>query len=432
MSSELDSPAHPVTEVLPAGQAIRVFLAFAFSYFFSALIRTITATLSPTLTQEFSLSASDLGLLAGGYFLGFSATQLPLGTWLDRYGPRKMLALFLAFAVVGCFAFSQATGFTGLLAARMLCGVGVSACLMAPLTAYRRWFDVPAQLRANSWMLMTGSLGMIASSLPVQWLMPLVGWRPLFLGLAAFVTLAILMVVWQVPAWPHLGPKREMAGAPHREGVWASYADVWRHPYFRKMVPVGFFCYGGLLAMQTLWVVPWMTRVVGYTPHEAATGFFWINVAMLFTFWAWGLASPRLAQRGIHADRVIAAGLPASFVLLALLVFLGDTLRTRVEVLLALYCMGCSCVSLSQPAVGMAFPQALAGRALSGFNLVLFIGIFSVQWGIGLAIDGLRALGWSEVNAFRGAFAGFLLCCVASYGHFVAAGAGFKRDNRPS
>jgi MFS family permease len=432
MSSELDSPAHPVTEVLPAGQAIRVFLAFAFSYFFSALIRTITATLSPTLTQEFSLSASDLGLLAGGYFLGFSATQLPLGTWLDRYGPRKMLALFLAIAVVGCLAFSQATGFTGLLAARMLCGVGVSACLMAPLTAYRRWFDVPAQLRANSWMLMTGSLGMIASSLPVQWLMPLVGWRPLFLGLAAFVTLAILMVVWQVPAWPHLGPKREMAGEQHREGVWASYADVWRHPYFRKMVPVGFFCYGGLLAMQTLWVVPWMTRVAGYSPHEAATGFFWINVAMLFTFWAWGLARPRLAQRGIHADRVIAAGLPASFVLLALLVFLGDTLRTRVEVLLALYCMGCSCVSLSQPAVGMAFPQALAGRALSGFNLVLFIGIFSVQWGIGLAIDGLRALGWSEVNAFRGAFAGFLLCCVASYGHFVAAGARLKRDNLPS
>jgi hypothetical protein len=249
------------------------------------------------------------------------------------------------------------------------------------------------------------------------------------LGLATLVSLAILMVVWQVPAWPQLGPKPATAGAQHREGVWASYSDVWRHPYFRKMVPVGFFCYGGLLAMQTLWVVPWMTRVAGYTPHEAATGFFWINVAMLFTFWAWGLASPRLAQRGIQADRVIAVGLPVSFVLLALLVFLGDTLRTRVEVLLALYCMGCSCVSLSQPAVGMAFPQALAGRALSGFNLVLFIGIFSVQWGIGLAIDGLRALGWSEVNAFRGAFAGFLLCCVASYGHFVATGAGFKRDN---
>ena len=54
-----------------------VFLAFAAAYFLSALIRAITATLSPTLTQELALSAQDLGLLAGGYFLGFAATQLP-------------------------------------------------------------------------------------------------------------------------------------------------------------------------------------------------------------------------------------------------------------------------------------------------------------------------------------------------------------------
>ena len=427
MTTAADSPAQPASEVLPTGLAVRVFLTFAFSYFFSALIRTITATLSPTLTVEFSLSASDLGLLAGGYFLGFSATQLPLGTWLDRYGPRIVLSFFLGIAVLGCLAFSQATGFAGLLGARMLCGVGVSACLMAPLTAYRRWFDVPAQLRANSWMLMTGSLGMVASSLPVQWLMPLVGWRPLFLGLAVLVSLAILMVAWQVPSWPTAsagsaaGPAVAADGSRQRVGVWASYTDVWRNPYFRRMVPVGFFCYGGLLAMQTLWVVPWMTRVAGYTPHQAATGFFWINVAMLCTFWAWGLVSPRLAQRGIRAESVIAWGLPASFVLLALLVLVGDGLRSGVEVLLALYCMGCSCVSLSQPAVGMAFGQALAGRALSGYNLVLFVGIFSVQWGIGLAIDGLRALGFSEVNAFRGAFTAFLLCCIASYWHFVGS-----------
>ena len=45
--------------------AVLVFLAFAFAYFFSALLRAITATLSPTLSQEFSLHARDLGLLAG-------------------------------------------------------------------------------------------------------------------------------------------------------------------------------------------------------------------------------------------------------------------------------------------------------------------------------------------------------------------------------
>ena len=48
--------------------AIVVFLAFAATYTISALVRAIIATLSPVLSQEFSLQSRDLGLLAGGYF----------------------------------------------------------------------------------------------------------------------------------------------------------------------------------------------------------------------------------------------------------------------------------------------------------------------------------------------------------------------------
>ncbi|MEY4469899.1 MAG: L-galactonate transporter, partial [Pseudomonadota bacterium] len=100
-------------DLLPRRMAIVVFLAFALGYFCSTLIRAITATLSPTLTTEFHLSAQDLGLLAGGYFLGFSLTQLPLGRLLDKYGPQKVVLSFLFFAVLGCLAFSWADSFHG-------------------------------------------------------------------------------------------------------------------------------------------------------------------------------------------------------------------------------------------------------------------------------------------------------------------------------
>ena len=146
------SPALPLGGKLDIKASALVFLAFAAAYFCSALVRAITATLSPVLTQEFSLQARDLGLLAGGYFLGFAATQLPLGTWLDRYGPKRVVLCFLSLAVLGCLAFSVAQSFAGLLAARVLVGAGVSACLMAALTGYRRWFDGPSLLRANSWI----------------------------------------------------------------------------------------------------------------------------------------------------------------------------------------------------------------------------------------------------------------------------------------
>lgn len=400
--------------------AVIVFLAFAAAYFCSALVRAITATLSPVLTQEFSLQARDLGLLAGGYFLGFAAMQLPLGAWLDRHGPKKVILWFLGLSVLGSLAFSMATSFSGLLAARVVLGMGVSACLMAPLTGYRRWLEPAALLRANSWMLMTASLGMLASTLPVQWLMPLTGWRALFWILAGLIVLSMLCIAWVVPRW-NVDP---VAAPPGLVPAPGRYADVLRNRYFQKMTPLAFFNYGGLVAVQTLWAGPWMLRVAGYTPLESATGLFYINATMLVTFWTWGMVNPWLVRHGWHATRLVAWGVPLSIAVLAFNIWAGPATGWFGW---ALFCMSCSAMSLAQPAVGMAFHASLAGRALSAYNLVIFSGVFVVQWGIGLLIDAFRAAGLGEVASFQAAFSVFLCCCIASYAYFLSVSA----DNSP-
>ena len=400
-----------MSQTLARQQAIVVFLAFALAYFLSTMVRAVTATLSPTLTQEFSLNAGDLGLLAGGYFFGFSLTQLPLGSWLDRYGPKRMLLSFLAVAVAGCAAFAVAQSFHHLLLARVMCGVGLSACLMAPLTGYRRWYERDVLIRANSWMLMSGSMGVVASTLPVQWLLPSIGWRGIFIGLSAILLIAMLIIWRVVPAWG-----QATAGASQ---VPASYAQVWRHAYFQKMVPVAFFAYGGLIAVQTLWAAPWMTKVSGYTPLQAATGLFALNVALLVAYWWLGWVNPRLSARGWTTVRLMKVGLPISLLLLALMIGSASMPSEVSTVLLVLYCVVSTVVSLAQPSVCMAFPAALAGRALSAYNLVIFSGIFAMQWGIGLVIDSLRALGFDQTTAFQGAFAALWCLSLASYLYFL-------------
>ncbi|HEX5737278.1 MAG TPA: MFS transporter [Hydrogenophaga sp.] len=411
------SPTPVNDEQLAPGAAVIVFLAFALAYFLSALVRAITATLSPTLSVELSLNASDLGLLAGGYFFGFALTQLPLGSLLDRHGPRRVILGFLTVAVLGCAAFAMASSFAGLLAARMLTGMGVSACLMAPLTGYRRWLHPTTQLRANSWMLMTGSLGMVAATLPVQWLMPLTGWRGLFWGLAALIGLSMVALAATVPAWrtsgPALAPDAAPSGAPSK-----GYGLIWRHPYFRQMLPIGFVNYGGMVAVQTLWAGPWMVNVAGYSAQQAAAGLFGINLSMLTTFWLWGVINPRLARRGLAPDRLIAWGLPLSFGVLLAIVLLGEGAGW---LMWALFCVSSTFVALSQPAVALALPAEAAGRALSAYNLAIFAGVFVVQWGIGLLIDALALVGWSEVAQYRGAVAIFGLCCVLAYLSFLRA-----------
>jgi MFS family permease len=432
LNADPQNPLHPAASGrLDTRTTVIVFLAFAAAYFCSALVRAITATLSPVLTAEFSLQARDLGLLAGGYFFGFAAMQLPLGTWLDRHGPKKVILCFLSLSVAGCLAFSAATHFGWLLASRVLVGAGVSACLMAPLTGFRRWFDTATLLRANSWMLMTGSLGMLASTLPVQWLMPLTGWRPLFWILAALILLSMAVIAGVIPRWsqpdpaqdaPPFGTRRKVTQARLGEGqrvhepplkaevqavalppeaifIAASgpaenavpdpssqvpsrgYTDVWKSAYFRRMCPLAVFNYGGLLAIQTLWAGPW------------------------------------LARNGWPSDRVLAWGVPLSLLALAVNIAGGTSTGWPGW---ALFCMASSVMGLSQPAVGMAFPPALAGRALSAYNLMIFGGVFAVQWGIGLLIDAFAVAGLSQVAAFQAAMSVFLTLCTAAYAWFMA------------
>lgn len=415
--------------------AVALFLAFAFAYFLSTLIRAVTATLAPTLVQEFALSAADLGLLAGGYFFGFALTQLPLGAWLDRLGPKRVVLAFLTVAVLACVAFARATSFVELFAARVLCGVGVSACLMAPLTSYRRWYAPGTQMRASSWMLMTGALGMVASTLPVQWVLPLIGWRGLFLLLGALLALSMALIAWQVPGEvaskeAEHGPGDPAAAAAlpiqHEDSIPLEaalpnrgYGAVWRDPFFRSLAPFGFVGYGGMVAIQTLWAAPWLVNVAGFAASAAARVMFWLNVSMMLAFMTWGWVNPWLTRRGWRAERLMAWGLPVHIALLALMAAGGSYIGVYSGLLWVLFCVTGTVGTLAQPAIGMAFPPALAGRALSAFNLLIFSGVFAVQWGIGLLIDGLRVLGWTTAGAYQGAVGAYALCVLAAYVHLL-------------
>lgn len=386
---------------------LRIFAGFAFAYFISALLRAITATLAPTFSAELGLTAADLGLLAGAYFLGFAATQLPLGRALDRFGPRRVLLSLLGVAVIGCAAFALAGDFVALTVARGLIGVGVSACLMAPLTAFRRSFEPVAQLRANSWMLMSGSFGMVAATLPVQWLLPVLGWRGVFWLICTLLVVAAALILRAVP-------RDESSGATAAGP--GGYAAIWRDATFRRLMPMGFFHYGGMVAIQSLWAGPWLVQVCGWSPTEAAAGLFGINLSMLLAFLGWGVVVPRLYSSGWSAMRLIRWCAPASLLGLVAIAALGPRATAPAW---AIFCVCCSVVSLSQPALGQAFPAQLAGRALSAFNLVIFAGVFGLQWGLGLAIDSMAAAGMTTVSAYRGAMALFALCILLSYLWFL-------------
>ncbi len=399
--------------ILPIKKAVFIFFVFACGYFISALLRAITATLSPLLTTDFNLTAGNLGLLAGGYFLGFASMQIPLGYLLDRHGPKKIVSSFLLIAIIGTVAFALAQSFSGLLISRILIGVGVSACLMGPLTGYRIWFADEYQQRANAWMLMVLSMGFVFSTLPVQILLPIIGWRWIFGLIAILILIVIVLTLLFIPKWGTENNNQETSAG--------SLTDVWKNKFFRSTIPLGLFNYGGMVAIQTLWAGPWMVRVAGYTPLESATGLFWINVTMLFAFFIFGYILPKITKLGIESMKLMKLGLPISYLSLLVIIILGENAGA---LHFTIYILTSIVLTLTQPAVALSFPTSLAGKSLTSFNLLIFVGTFVMQWGIGLIIDFCQFLGREEVQSFKISFTVYLIICILSYLYFI-----FKNKN---
>ncbi len=395
--------------ILPIKKAVLVFSVFACGYFISALLRAITATLSPVLTSEFILTAGDLGLLAGGYFLGFATMQIPLGYLLDRHGPKKVVSSFLLIAIIGTIAFALAQNFAGLLISRILIGVGVSACLMAPLTGYRIWFADEYQQRANAWMLTVLSLGFVFSTLPVQVLLPMIGWRWIFGGIAFLIFIVIVLTIFFIPSW-----KNEADETLEKNPGLLS--DVWKNKFFRSTIPLGLFNYGGMVAIQTLWAGPWMVRVAGYSPLESAKGLFLINTTMLVAFFIFGYILPKITKLGFETMRLMKFGLPISYLSLLFIIISGENAGT---LHFTIYILTSIVLTLTQPAVALSFPTSLAGKSLTSFNLLIFVGTFLMQWGIGLVIDLCQFLGKGEIQSFQISFFVYFVICILCYLYFV-------------
>ncbi|MDA9671562.1 MFS transporter [bacterium] len=395
--------------VLAKSKAITIFIVFALGYFISTLLRAITATISPELVSEFNLTSGELGLLGGGYFLGFASVQIPLGYLLDSKGPRKIVSYFLSLSIVGLILFATAQNLTMLLISRVLIGVGVGACLMGPLTAYRIWFQDETQQRANSWMLMVGAIGMLSSSLPVQYFLPLIGWRFIFLSLALLTFVSILLIIIFIPKW-------QSKSLDNKQLNESNLRTIWKNPLFKSLVPMGFFSYGGLFAIQTLWAGPWMIRVSGYTPEESAQGLFIIYLCMLISFLVWGYFVPKFSKNVNDAIRLLKIGAPLNLFVLMLIIYLGPKAGS---IHFAIFIVSSIFLSLTQPAVGMAFSISNAGKALTSFNLLIFIGAFFIQWIIGLIIDAGINFNLSEINSFKLAMIFVLITSLFSYLFFL-------------
>lgn len=392
---------------------LKLFLPFAGAYFLSYLYRTANAVIGPVLTAELALGAGSLGLLTSAYFLSFAAAQLPLGMLLDRFGARRVESGLLLIAATGAATFAIGKSIGDLAFSRALIGLGVSACLMAAFKAFSLWFPADRQASLTGWIMTSGGLGALAATAPLEAALQVAGWREIFVGLAG---LTLVVAIWLFLSVPERtdGAKPEPLAAQ-----WAGVRQVFASAHFWRFAPLGLTLVGGFMAVQSLWSVSWLMQVNGYARAVAADHMAGMSAAMLIAYLLIGLLATGLARRGIKPLMLLAAGLGLSLLTLALIV---TQAVEHTYLLWIAYGSFSSFGTLAYSQAAAGFAVALSGRANTAFNLMVFVGAFGVQWGLGLLIDLLQAQGQTAAMAHRNALLALLGAQLAAYLWFLLAG----------
>lgn len=400
--------------------SFKVFFSFAFAYFISYSFRSINAAISPELVTDLGLNSTELGLLSAAYFVGFGFAQIPVGVCLDRFGPRRTEMSLMIFAFFGALFFYYFKEFYSLLIGRILIGVGVSACLMSALSGFRAWYPQEKQAQLTSAILVFGTSGALITSSPARILLPYIGWRAIFLILA-FVTLLGIIILYK--GLPKFNPKKpDLQINSHKEVdrlfSWKEYKLILKDIYFWRLFPIGAINLGGFIAIQTLWLGPWLINILHLTSDESSQIILWFNVFLLLAYILNALLLPLLHQNNITTLRYLSwmTGISLIFQFLAFYTHTSTSLYWWF-----LYAITSASYGLAQSLVITNFPISHSGRASTTYNIAIFLGAFIIQWGIGSLIDLGTNLGLSTGHTFNLALGVYLVIQLIGYLWFLIA-----------
>lgn len=237
-------------------------------YLLSQFYRSFLAVLAGLLQADVGVTADDLALSSGLWFLVFAAMQLPVGWALDRFGPRRTTAIMLGFGgTTGAVVFAVAQNALHLHLAMALLGIGCAPVLMASYYIFARSFPPAIFATLAGAVIGFGSLGNILGALPMAWAAEAFGWRASILAIAG-VTALVSVVLWVVIQDP---PKAE---AP--KGKAGNVLDLLRIPAIWFLIPLLIVNYAPAAGLRGLWVGPYYTDVYA----ASATGIGQVTLLM--------------------------------------------------------------------------------------------------------------------------------------------------------
>src|ERR1700674_301998 len=184
--------------------ALRFVPLLTIAYLFNYLDRTSLGFAALTMNQQLGLSASQFGLAAGIFFLGYSLFEVPSNLLLYRFGARRWLARIMISWGIGAAPTILVVVPNSFYALRLLLGIAEAGFFPGVTFFLAAWFPAQYRTRMLAWFLVGIPLSSLVGGpvcgmlLQMDGIWGLAGWQWLFLLVSlpciplGFLTLRLL------------------------------------------------------------------------------------------------------------------------------------------------------------------------------------------------------------------------------------------------
>lgn len=376
----------------------------------SQLHRASLSALGPDIAVELGMSPAGLGAAGSAFFAALLAAQIPVGIFLDRIGPRRLVAGLSVLAIAGALAEAAAQSAGQLWAARFLVGLGCSASFMSAVLLSTRWQRGAAGTAMLARVFALSQGGLLLAGAPLAILALGLGWRGAMLCVAGLMTVILALWWWGVRDAPEPVP-------PRGETVWEALRGqftVWATPGLGRLLSMHLVAYAAMATVLAVWAGPYLADVHGL--DAAARGK--VLLAMGLGLPVGLLVVPGVARR-LGRRWTVVGGALATAACLALLALLPGLPLWGATALLVGLCLTSGYPVLVVTENRELFPDHMAGRAATTLNLAQVLGSAALPILVGLVV------GWWPEGpagrpdiAYRAGFGLLAVClCLGAAGY---------------
>jgi MFS family permease len=176
--------------------------------------RGTISTAAPLIKSEFRLDAFQMGLLLGAFFTTYVISQPLMGILVDRLGPARVLAGGFTLWSIATFLTGLSAGITGLVALRLVMGVGESVCYPSGFALISQRVEHRHRARATAIMQLGSVIGPALGTYVGGAVMIRYGWRTMFMALGLASLLWLIPWGGQLRRPPPLRPADAPAAGP--------------------------------------------------------------------------------------------------------------------------------------------------------------------------------------------------------------------------